>query len=105
MKIVSWNVNGLRSVLKKGFLDWVRKENPDILCLQEIKIRESELPFDLIYLGDYHSYFNSAGKKGYAGVAVYSKKSPLSVNKKLGVERFDNEGRFLELKFPEFTLI
>ena len=105
MKIVSWNVNGLRSVLKKGFLDWVKEENPDILCLQEIKIQESELPFDLIYLQDYTFFSNSAAKKGYAGVIVYSKKAPLLVNKNLGIERFDREGRMLELKFPDFSLI
>ncbi len=105
MKIISWNVNGLRSVVKNGFLDWVKQEDPDILALQEIKIQENDLHFDLIHINDYHPFFNCADKKGYASVAVYSKFKPLAINKVLGVERFDHEGRFLELKFKDFNLI
>jgi exodeoxyribonuclease-3 len=105
VRIVSWNVNGLRSVIKKGFLDWVREESPDILCLQEIKIQESEIPFDLIYLNNYHAYFNTSIRKGYAGVSVYSRYEPQKVEKILGISVFDREGRFLELKFKDFSLI
>lgn len=105
MRIVSWNVNGLRSVIRKGFLEWMKKEDPDILCLQEIKIQENELPFDLIYLDNYQSFFNSSYKKGQSGVAVYSKEAPILVNKSLELSRFDKEGRMLELKFSEFTLL
>lgn len=105
MKVISWNVNGLRSVVRKGFLDFIRKESPDILCLQEIKIRESEIPFDLKLLDSYQSYFSSAYKRGYAGVGVYSKKKALNVKDSLGMEQFDKEGRFLELEFPKFNLI
>jgi exodeoxyribonuclease-3 len=77
----------------------------DIICLQEIKVQESGIPFDLVYLDSYNSYFNSSHKKGHGGVAVYSKKKPTSTNRTLGFERFDKEGRFLELKFPDYTLI
>lgn len=105
MRIISWNVNGLRSAVRKGFVDWVKRESPDILCLQEVKIQESEVPFDLVYLNNYHTFFNTAQKKGYSGVMVYSKMKPLKVRKKLGLNAFDREGRLLELKFKDFTLI
>lgn len=98
-------MNGLRSVLRKGFLDWVKKENPDILCLQEIKIQESEIPFDLIYIDGYDACFNTSERKGYSGVAVYSKVKPSNMERKLNLDRFDNEGRLLELEFPGFILM
>ena len=91
--------------MRKGFLDWVKQESPDILCLQEIKIQESEIPFDLIYLDNYHAYFNTSSKKGYAGVVIYTKEEPIKVRKKLGYSIFDREGRFLELKYKDFNLI
>lgn len=105
MKIVSWNVNGLRSISKKGFSDWLRKENVDIVCLQEIKAQKEQLASELLNPTGYYSYINSAQKKGYSGVLVYSKEKPISVKKKLGISRFDNEGRILELKYKTFTLI
>lgn len=105
MKIISWNVNGLRSVYRKGFLDWLFKENPDILCLQEIKANETQLTFELTYPKGYYPFFNSANKKGYSGVAVYSKKKPIQVRNILGLSKFDSEGRILELEFPEFILL
>lgn len=103
MKIISWNINGLRSVHKKGFIDWLEKENPDILCLQEIKLQQSQTDF-LPPLKNYFSFYSFAQKPGYSGTAIFSKIKPLTVDKSLGFVRFDNEGRFLELKFPEFTL-
>ncbi|OGM09546.1 exodeoxyribonuclease III [Candidatus Woesebacteria bacterium RBG_13_34_9] len=105
MKIISWNVNGLRSVIRKGFFSWLEKENPEILCLQEIKIGERELTFDLLYPKGYHAYFNSAKKKGYSGTAVFTKEEPILVNRRLGFSKFDEEGRYLELKYPQFALI
>lgn len=99
MKILSWNVNGLRSVCKKGFCSWLEKEKPEILCLQEIKIQEKEVPENLIQFGDYHSFFNCAQKKGYSGVAIYCKRKPVLVKKNLGQERLDREGRFIQLEF------
>jgi exodeoxyribonuclease-3 len=105
VKILSWNVNGLRAIYKKGFWEWFEKIKADIVCLQETKIQEEQLSFDLVKLKNYSSFFNSASKKGYSGVGVFSKKKPLEIKRKLGLERFDNEGRFLELQYPEFTLI
>lgn len=105
MKIISWNVNGLRSVYKKGFLEWFYKENADIVCLQEIKASEDQLSFELTYPKGYYPFFNSANKKGYSGVAVYTKKKPIEVRKILGLPTFDSEGRILELEFPEFILL
>jgi len=105
MKIISWNVNGLRSVERKGFFEWLKKENPDIICLQEVKVSERDLTFDLLYPAGFLSYFNCADKKGYSGVCIYSKQKPIAVNKLLGLKQFDNEGRFLELKFEDFTLV
>lgn len=105
MKIVSWNVNGLRSVSKKGFGDWLKKENPDVVCLQEIKAQKEQLTSELLKPKGYYSFINSAQKKGYSGVLVYSKVKPISVVRKLGISRFDNEGRILELKYKSFTLI
>lgn len=105
MKILSWNVNGLRSVYKKGFLDWLEKSGADIVCLQETKAQKEQLPTPLLKTKNYHAFFNSATKKGYSGVAVYSRVKPLGVKRRLGFKQFDNEGRLLELKYPGFTLI
>lgn len=104
MKIVSWNVNGIRSAYKKGFLSFVANENPDIICLQEIKARSEDLPQELLNIKGYCSFFNPAEKRGYSGVAVFTKEKPISVNKRLGLDRFDKEGRLLELKYHNFIL-
>ncbi len=105
MKILSWNVNGIRAVYKKGFLKWLTKSQADIICLQEIKAQKDQLPDDLINLKNYHFYLNQAQKKGYSGVAVYTKEKPKKVEYTLGLKRFDKEGRILKLYFPQFTLI
>jgi exodeoxyribonuclease III len=105
IKILSWNVNGIRAIYKKGFLGWLKKENPDILCLQETKAHEEQLPEDLINVEGYHSYFCSAERKGYSGVALYSKEEPVNVKKGLGIKKFDNEGRILIAEYPGFTLL
>jgi exodeoxyribonuclease-3 len=105
LKILSWNINGIRAVYKKGFLDWLGNSRADIVCLQETKAQEDQLPFDLTRPKDYFSYFNSAKKKGYGGVAVYTKNKPLKVESRFGLKRFGQEGRFLKFKYPAFTLI
>jgi exodeoxyribonuclease-3 len=105
MKIISWNVNGIRSIYKKNFLNWFLKNKADIFCLQEIKAQKEQIPSDLLYQKDYYFYFNQAVKKGYAGVAVYTKQKPLKVKDRLGLDRFDKEGRILELEYSNFTLI
>jgi exodeoxyribonuclease-3 len=105
MTIYSWNVNGLRSVHKKGFLEWFKKTKPDIVCLQEIKIQEDQIPEEILAIKGYTQYYNTGGRKGYAGVAVYTKKEPKKVETLLGFERFDREGRFLRLDYDDFILI
>jgi len=105
MKIISWNVNGIRAVYRKNFFKWMKKTNPDILCLQEIKAQKGQIPEELIKPEGYYSYFNFAERKGYSGVAVYTKKRPSKVEYKLGLKRFDQEGRILKLKYSDFTLI
>lgn len=105
MKIISWNVNGLRAVSKKGFLKWFEEVDADIVCLQEIKLQKHQLSNDLISPRNYYSCFNFAEKKGYAGVAVYSKVKPIIVEQKLGFPRFDHEGRVLRIDFPDFCLV
>lgn len=105
MKIISWNVNGLRAVYKRNFLDWFKSVDADIVCLQEIKLQKDNLPIDLINPENYYSYFNFAEKKGYSGVAVYSKQKPLKEEYKLGIKRFDSEGRMIKLEFLRFILI
>jgi len=105
MKIISWNVNGLRAVYKKGFLNWLAESEADIICLQETKAHEDQLPFDLTTLTGYHTYFSSAEKKGYSGVGIYSRTEPANVKRELGLERFDSEGRLLQLEYDDFTLL
>ena len=105
MKIISCNVNGLRSANKKGFLDFINKEKPDTICLQEIKAQKADLPQELLNLKDYYLYLNPAEKKGYSGVAVFTKEKPILVRDELGLERFDKEGRLLELEYPNFILV
>ena len=104
VRILSWNVNGVRSQLKKGFLEWLKKESPDILCLQETKAMPTQLPPELRYYPGYHVEWNSAERPGYSGVATFSKEKPAAVKKGFGVARFDCEGRVLESEFSEFTL-
>jgi exodeoxyribonuclease III len=105
MKIISCNVNGIRSACRKGFVDFINKEKPDIVCLQEIKANKEDFPIQILNLQNYYSYINSAEKKGYSGVAVFAKEKPISVNKKVGLERFDKEGRLLELECPNFKIL
>ncbi len=97
MKLISWNVNGLRAVLGKGFLDYFKEQDADVFCLQEIKLSEGQLSLDL---SGYHCYYNYAQKKGYSGTAVFSKKEPLSVT--FGS---DNEGRVCTLEFEDFYVV
>jgi len=105
VKILSWNVNGLRSVYKKGFVEWLENSNADIVCLQETKANENQLTYDLLYPAGYEAHFNSAEKKGYSGVAVYTKKSPEQVEKTFGMDRFDTEGRYLRLEYEKYVLM
>jgi exodeoxyribonuclease-3 len=105
MKIISWNVNGLRSVHRKGFLQTLKKLNPDVLCLQEIKINANKLSSSKISLPHYFPYFNFAKKAGYAGTAIYTQSLAKNCETKINNKRFDSEGRMVKLKFENFTLI
>ncbi|MDJ0622895.1 MAG: exodeoxyribonuclease III [Desulfocapsaceae bacterium] len=104
-RFISWNVNGLRALEKKGFVDIVGDLNADILAIQETKAQPDQLSDALKNIDGYTSYFNWAQKKGYSGVAVYTKKEPLQVTKGFGHEEFDNEGRVLTLEFPTYYFI
>ncbi|WP_135604154.1 exodeoxyribonuclease III [Methanococcoides sp. NM1] len=104
INIMSWNVNGLRSMVKKGFLEWVAEAQPDILCLQETKAQERQLPTNLRHIDCYIPYFFSAERKGYSGVAVYTKLPPVNVEYGLGEKRFDIEGRTLIAEYEDFIL-
>ncbi len=103
-RLLSWNVNGIRAIYKKGFLDWLKNENPDILCLQETKAHPDQLTEELKNVDEHKSYFSSAEKKGYSGVVTYSKLNPVKVQQGIGIKKFDSEGRFIITEFDEFIL-
>lgn len=104
MTIYSWNVNGIRAIARKGFLDWLKQTQPDILCLQETKAKPSQLGFELTQANDYQVSFASAQKAGYSGTATYSKIQPKKVQIGLGEKRFDQEGRTIISYYPNFVL-
>lgn len=104
MKIVSWNVNGIRAIYKKNFIDWFKGENADIICIQETKADETQFPKDVKEIKGYSFYCSVAEKKGYSGVAVWLRINPESVSTNIGNEKFDNEGRIFRLDFKEFML-
>lgn len=104
MKIISWNVNGIRAAEKKGLINWIEESDADIICLQETKAQPEQLSDELLNIKNYKSYFESAEKKGYSGVAIYTKKEPISVEN-MGIDEFDSEGRIITVKFENFTLI
>lgn len=102
MKIISWNVNGLRANVKKGGFDWFLNESPDIYCVQETKSRIDQLEAGVAKPNGYHAYFDhSKGRQGYSGVAVFSKIEPIKVEFGLGIEQYDQEGRFIGLFFKD----
>ena len=104
MKLYSWNVNGIRAAERKGFLDWLDQTQPDILCLQETKARVDQLGSSLIEDHGYHTYWHSADKAGYSGVATFCKEEPYFVQEGLGIDRFDAEGRVLITEHENFLL-
>jgi exodeoxyribonuclease-3 len=103
-KLISWNVNGLRAVIKKGFESFLEDEQPDVLCLQETKI-SSDLVENFTFLGYPHAYWHCAEKKGYSGTAILSKIAPLSVQYGLGITKHDNEGRVISAEFDDYFLV
>jgi len=104
MKITTWNVNGIRSAIRKGAFEWVNSYGPDILCLQEVKARRDQLDGGEGDMAGYLCYWNAAEKPGYSGVAIYSRYKPLEIKTGLGDQRFDCEGRVIRLRFPKFLL-
>ena len=102
MKLISWNVNGLRACITKGFYDFFQQEDADIFCLGETKMQPEQADIDT---PGYHQYWNSAVKKGYSGVAIFCKQEPLSVQYGLGIEEHDQEGRVITLEFEDFFLV
>ena len=102
MKLISWNVNGIRACLNKGFLDFFNKENADIFCIQETKMQEGQIE---LKLEGYYQYWNSAEKKGYSGTAIFTKVKPLKVFYGMGIEEHDKEGRVITLEFDKFYMV
>ena len=102
MKLISWNVNGIRACVQKGFLDFFYEADADIFCIQETKMQEGQLNLEL---EGYHQYWNYAVKKGYSGTAVFTKKEPLSVNYGIGIEEHDQEGRVITCEFEDFYFV
>lgn len=102
MKLVSWNVNGIRACVQKGFQDVVKEMDADIFCIQESKMQEGQLELDL---PGYHQYWNYAEKKGYSGTALFTRQEPLKVTYGMGIEQHDKEGRLITAEFPEFYVV
>ena len=105
MKLISWNLNGVRAVAKKGLIDMIYDMNPDIIGFQETKAQDDQVREALFGIEGYHIYSNSAEKKGYSGTAILTKKKPLSITKGIGVEEFDNEGRVLTAEYDGFYFV
>lgn len=102
MKLISWNVNGIRACVGKGFLDYFKEADADIFCIQETKMQAGQLELDL---EGYEQYWNYAQRKGYSGTAIFTKKKPLSVSYGIGIEEHDTEGRVITLEFEDFYMI
>ena len=106
MKIISFNANGIRSAASKGFYDWLANQNTDVLCLQETKAQRDQLDDSQFHPEGYHNYFRDAStKKGYSGVAIYSKQKPDEVRTGLGWDEFDEEGRYIEARFGNLSVV
>ncbi len=102
MKLISWNVNGLRAVMNKNFMEFFNEADADVFCLQETKLQEGQIEMNL---PGYHQYWNYADKKGYSGTAIFTKKEPLSVTYGMGIDEHDHEGRVITLEFDDFYFI
>jgi len=105
MKLISYNVNGVRAAIKKGLIDWLKDEDPDIFCIQECKAQESDVDIRLFSDLGYNVFWHSAEKKGYSGVVIFSKLSPISIKIGCGEEEYDREGRVIRLDFDEFSIL
>jgi len=104
IKVLCWNVNGIRALEKKGFSEWGQQESPDILCLQETKAQPGQISPEIEQPPDYHAYWNFSERKGYSGVATFTKEKPTRVENGFGIKRFDTEGRLIITQYPGLTL-
>ena len=106
MKLISWNVNGLRAVVNKGFKEFFKEIDADIFCIQETKMQEAQLDENILEIFEgYNAYWNSAEKKGYSGTAIFTKQKPLNVTYGIGKEEHDKEGRVITLEFEKFYMV
>jgi len=105
MKIITYNVNGLRAAINKGFTDWLAQESPDVLCIQETKLQPDQFSAEAFTKLGYYVYLFSAQKKGYSGVAIFTKQKPDHVEIGMGIEKYDNEGRFLRADFGDLSVV
>lgn len=105
MKIITYNVNGLRAAITKGFTEWLAQEQPDVVCLQETKLQSDQYPLELFKEAGYNSYLFCAQKKGYSGVAILTKTEPDHVEYGMGIEAYDNEGRFIRADYGDLSII
>lgn len=105
MKLLSWNVNGIRAIQKKGFLEWLKREKPDVLGIQETKAKPEQLDMFLMHPEGYHTFWNSAVRPGYSGVALFTKEQPQQVTMGFGVKKFDEEGRVIVAEYPGFVFV
>lgn len=103
LKLISWNVNGLRAAITKGFENFFKESNADIFCIQETKMQEGQA--ELSFAEGYNTYMNSAEKKGYSGTAIFTKQKPINVTYGIGVEEHDKEGRVITLEFEKFYIV
>lgn len=105
MKIISWNINGVRAITQKDFFEDIATIQPDVICLQETKAQDAEVEKALSQMTDYHQYYNSAQRKGYSGVAILTKTKPIAVTRDMGIEEHDQEGRVICAEFDAFYLV
>lgn len=105
MRIISLNANGIRAAARKGFFDWMAGQDADVVCIQETKAQEHQLTDDLFRPEGYHCYYEDAVKKGYSGVAIYSRREPKRIVRGFGVPEFDDEGRYLEAQFGDLSVV
>ena len=105
MRIITLNMNGIRSASNKGVFRWLDSQEADFICVQEVKAHESDLSYDMKNYGDYISYFSFAEKKGYSGVGIYTRKKPKKIIREIGLPLFDSEGRYLELMYDHLNVV
>ncbi|MBY0413853.1 MAG: endonuclease/exonuclease/phosphatase family protein, partial [Bdellovibrionales bacterium] len=105
MRIITINLNGIRSAASKGFFEWLSLQNADVICLQELKAQAVDMTEQMLNPPGYHGYFHYAQKKGYSGVGIYCRELPLHINVGLGITEFDAEGRYLSVDFADFSVV